>query len=220
VLSPACRWTLAAALAALAPLDLPIALRAEAVRCAGLAAARVHVDASEEGQPSRTWAEVRELLGRLADPLRTSVLGLRRARRAEAPVHGVLVDDALRTAGARDAWLTPVLMRKSRPAHIVSVLAEEPVLPVVRAVLLRQTTTLGVQEPTVIRHTVAGTFRDHGGGRAMSLGQAAPGRRGTRAQRDARVGGRRPRGDGAGPAREASPGTGAGSPRNGSYGRP
>ncbi|MGY1832398.1 nickel pincer cofactor biosynthesis protein LarC [Geodermatophilus sp. SYSU D01180] len=301
--------------AALAPLDLPIALRAERVRRAGLAATRVHVDAPVEGQPDRTWADVRALLARLPEPLRSSASAVFAAlARAEASVHGVPADDvhfhevgaldavadvvgacagfaalgldrlvvspvalggghvrtahgrlpvpgpavlallagtdllahggpddeelatptgvalvttlatasghlpllhapvtgtgagrrdphsrpnvvrlvvgeqpgaeqagtlvqleanvddldprawpvvieALLAAGARDAWLTPVLTKKGRPAHVVGVLADPDTAAAVRGVLLRETTTLGVRETVVSRHALARAFR-------------------------------------------------------------
>jgi pyridinium-3,5-bisthiocarboxylic acid mononucleotide nickel chelatase len=301
--------------AALDPLGLPVTLRTEEVHRAGLAATRVHVDAPEEGQPHRTWADVRALLDRLPDPLRSSASAVFAAlARAEGAVHGVPADDvhfhevgaldaiadvvgvcagfaaldldrlvvspvalggghvrtahgrlpvpgpavlalladgrvpahggpddeelatptgvalvttlatasghlplvsapvtgtgaggrdprhrpnvvrlvvgeepragevetlvqleanvddldprawpvvidALLAVGARDAWLTPVLMKKGRPAHVVGVLAEPGAAAAVRRVLLRETTTLGVREGVVTRHALARAFR-------------------------------------------------------------
>ena len=301
--------------AALEPLGLPITLRREEVRRGGLAAVRVHVDVPVEDQPHRTWADVRVLLDRLAEPLRSSASDVFVAlARAEAAVHGVPADDvhfhevgaldavadvvgvcagvaalgldrlvaspialgsgAVRTAhgrlpvpgpavlalladasapahggpageelatptgvalvtslasgygplppmrptatgtgaggrdpadrpnvvrlvvgealaaespqqvvvletnvddldprawpavladllaaGALDAWLTPVLMKKGRPAHVVSALAEPVAVPAVRAVLFRETTTLGVRESGVARQVLARRFR-------------------------------------------------------------
>ncbi len=301
--------------AALEPLGLPITLRREEVRRGGLAAVRVHVDVPAEDQPHRTWADVRVLLDRLAEPLRSSASDVFAAlARAEAAVHGVPADDVhfhevgaldavadvvgvcagvadlgldrlvaspialgsgsvrtahgrlpvpgpavlalladasapahggpareelatptgvalvtslasgygplppmrptrtgtgaggrdpadrpnvvrlvvgealaaespqqvvvletnvddldprawpavladLLAAGALDAWLTPVLMKKGRPAHVVSALAEPVAVPAVRAVLFRETTTLGVRESGVARQVLARRFR-------------------------------------------------------------
>ena len=301
--------------AALEPLGLPITLRREDVRRGGLAAVRVHVDVPAEDQPHRTWADVRGLLDRLAEPLRSSASDVFAAlARAEAAVHGVPADDVhfhevgaldavadvvgvcagvaalgldrlvaspialgggyvrtahgrlpvpgpavlalladaaapgsgggadeelatptgvalvtslvsgygplppmrptgtgtgaggrdpadrpnvvrlvlgealaadsphqvavleanvddldprawpavltdLLAAGALDAWLTPVLMKKGRPAHVVSALAEPVAVPAVRAVLFRETTTLGVRESGVARQVLARRFR-------------------------------------------------------------
>jgi pyridinium-3,5-bisthiocarboxylic acid mononucleotide nickel chelatase len=301
--------------AALEPLGLPITLRREDVRRGGLAAVRVHVDVPAEDQPHRTWADVRGLLDRLAEPLRSSASDVFAAlARAEAAVHGVPADDVhfhevgaldavadvvgvcagvaalgldrlvaspialgggyvrtahgrlpvpgpavlalladaaapgsgggadeelatptgvalvtslvsgygplppmrptrtgtgaggrdpadrpnvvrlvlgealaadsphqvavleanvddldprawpavlagLLAAGALDAWLTPVLMKKGRPAHVVSALAEPVAVPAVRAVLFRETTTLGVRESGVARRVLARRFR-------------------------------------------------------------
>ncbi len=52
-------------------------------------------------------------------------------------------------AGASDAWLTPVLMKKGRPAHTLSVLLEAVVRPAVLEVLFRETSTLGLREQVV-----------------------------------------------------------------------
>jgi uncharacterized protein (TIGR00299 family) protein len=53
---------------------------------------------------------------------------------------------ALLAAGASDAWLTPILMKKGRPAHTLSVLVTTGLLPAVRRVVFEQTSTIGVRE--------------------------------------------------------------------------
>ena len=57
----------------------------------------------------------------------------------------------LLTAGAHDAWITPIVMKKGRPAHIVSVLCDPSASATVRAVLVRETGTLGVRMSTMRR---------------------------------------------------------------------
>jgi uncharacterized protein (DUF111 family) len=65
---------------------------------------------------------------------------------------------ALLAAGALDAWLTPTVMKKGRPAHVVAALAGPAEVARVREVLLRETTTLGVRETPVVRHALRRTF--------------------------------------------------------------
>jgi uncharacterized protein (TIGR00299 family) protein len=55
------------------------------------------------------------------------------------------VTERLLAAGARDAWLTPIQMKKGRPAVLVSVLAPAGLEPALTDLLLRETTTLGVR---------------------------------------------------------------------------
>src|SRR2546421_6095578 len=59
--------------------------------------------------------------------------------------------ERLMTAGAQDAWLTPIVMKKSRPAVKVSVLCASEREDEVRAVLFHETGTLGVRAVPVIK---------------------------------------------------------------------
>jgi uncharacterized protein (DUF111 family) len=63
--------------------------------------------------------------------------------------------EALRGAGAADAWCTPALMRKGRPGQVLSVLAEPDRLDVVCRVMFEQTTTLGVRISSVQRRSLS-----------------------------------------------------------------
>ncbi|HEX6608117.1 MAG TPA: nickel pincer cofactor biosynthesis protein LarC [Chloroflexia bacterium] len=59
-------------------------------------------------------------------------------------IYGYLLDRLL-GAGALDAWLTPIQMKKGRPATLVSVLTPPAAADALSALLLRETSTLGVR---------------------------------------------------------------------------
>ncbi|HET7387840.1 MAG TPA: nickel pincer cofactor biosynthesis protein LarC [Nocardioidaceae bacterium] len=61
---------------------------------------------------------------------------------------------SLLKAGASDAWLTPILMKKGRPAHTLSVLVRTDlptVADAVRTEIFRQTSTIGLRESLVAK---------------------------------------------------------------------
>src|SRR3954471_331961 len=58
----------------------------------------------------------------------------------------------LMAAGALDAFLTPVLMKKNRPGVMVTVLCDESQIPAMEEILFRETTTLGIRRYPVSRH--------------------------------------------------------------------
>ena len=74
---------------------------------------------------------------------------------------------ALVAAGAFDAWATPIVMKKGRPAHIVSALCEPAQVEAIAAVLVAETGSLGVRATTVERWPQARreSFVDVGGHR-------------------------------------------------------
>jgi len=53
--------------------------------------------------------------------------------------------EVLLEAGAYDAWITPIVMKKGRPAHLVSVLVDPALTEVTRATLQAETGSLGVR---------------------------------------------------------------------------
>jgi hypothetical protein len=84
-----------------------------------------------------------------------------------------VVLEALLAAGADDAWLTPILMKKGRPAHTVSALADPAKAAAVRATFFHETSTLGVRETPAAKTALDREFRavDVGGERiAVKVG--------------------------------------------------
>jgi uncharacterized protein (TIGR00299 family) protein len=69
---------------------------------------------------------------------------------------GVLAN--LLEAGADDAWLVPILMKKGRPAHTLCVLAKPGLTAPLRNQIFRDTTTLGVRQGPLRKTVVARTF--------------------------------------------------------------
>jgi uncharacterized protein (TIGR00299 family) protein len=61
---------------------------------------------------------------------------------------------ALLAAGASDAWLSPIIMKKGRPAHTLHVLVAGGTAEQVRSEIFRQTSTLGVREIAVGKHAL------------------------------------------------------------------
>ncbi len=59
--------------------------------------------------------------------------------------------DRLLTAGALDAWLTPILMKKGRPAQMLSVLCGAATVETLRTLMFQHTSTLGIRRETVER---------------------------------------------------------------------
>lgn len=98
---------------------------------------------------------------------RANVLRASLGRRSDAPTEALVVlecnlDDCspqvlghvverLISQGALDAWVVPVVMKKGRPGHVLSVLTAAPTRRVLLDTLLEETTTLGVRETAVAR---------------------------------------------------------------------
>jgi hypothetical protein len=70
---------------------------------------------------------------------------------------GVLT--ALLAAGASDAWLTPIMMKKGRPAHTLSVLASPETADAVRRVVFTETSTIGLRETAVVKRALEREMR-------------------------------------------------------------
>lgn len=59
--------------------------------------------------------------------------------------------EKLLDAGALDAWLQPIVMKKGRPAQMVNVLCTQELRPTMEKILFSETTTLGVRSYPVQR---------------------------------------------------------------------
>jgi uncharacterized protein (TIGR00299 family) protein len=62
---------------------------------------------------------------------------------------------ALLDAGAHDAWLTPIVMKKGRPAYTVSALADPALAEQIAKVLMHETGSLGVRRTQLDRWAAA-----------------------------------------------------------------
>jgi uncharacterized protein (TIGR00299 family) protein len=58
----------------------------------------------------------------------------------------------LMAAGALDAFVTPIQMKKNRPGVMITVLCDEAKAPAMEEILFRETTTLGIRSYDVSRH--------------------------------------------------------------------
>jgi uncharacterized protein (DUF111 family) len=73
-------------------------------------------------------------------------------------------------AGASDAWVTPILMKKGRSAHTLSVLLRPDVAPGIRSVIFAETSAIGLRETEVGKHELDRDFLSVDvGGQAVSV---------------------------------------------------
>ena len=68
--------------------------------------------------------------------------------------------ERLLEAGARDAFFTPIYMKKNRPAYKLSVLCDEERIREMDEILFRETTTIGVRRCRVERDTLERRFAE------------------------------------------------------------
>jgi len=62
--------------------------------------------------------------------------------------------------GAADAWLVPIVMKKGRPAHTLSVLCRPEQTEALRERIFRDTSTLGVREGALRKYATPRAFVD------------------------------------------------------------
>ena len=71
-----------------------------------------------------------------------------------------VVIERLLAAGAVDAWLTPIIMKKGRPAHTLQVMCASGKADGVRRALFAETSTIGVRTTPVGKHALDRGFVD------------------------------------------------------------
>jgi len=54
-------------------------------------------------------------------------------------------------AGASDVFLTPIIMKKSRPANMLSVLCPKNIVPEMKSIIFNNSTTIGLREYSVTK---------------------------------------------------------------------
>lgn len=110
----------------------------------------MHIEAVGYGAGTRTLPDrpnvLRLVLGtRRAEPARDEVVVIETNIDDSSPEIYEHVMELLFAAGARDVWLTPVLMKKSRPGTVVQVIAEPTSRDLLAGILLRETSAIGVR---------------------------------------------------------------------------
>ena len=102
-----------------------------------------------EGRPNvlRVWLGETEPAGKRMRLIETNIDDM-------SPELLAYTQEALMAAGAADVWFTPIQMKKSRPATMLSVLCQETLESTLVALLLRETSTLGVRVRDVARYEV------------------------------------------------------------------
>jgi uncharacterized protein (DUF111 family) len=70
------------------------------------------------------------------------------------------VIDQLLAAGAHDAWITPIIMKKGRPAFTLSAMCSEADAEAVRRVIFLETSTIGLRETHLRKFVLPRAERD------------------------------------------------------------
>ena len=105
------------------------------------------------GRDPEGWPNVLRLwLGDAIEPARPAMLLLETNIDDMNPEIYGYVQEKLFAAGAADVWFQPIQMKKNRPGIMLSVLCAAEREDAIAALLLRETTTLGVRTSTVTRH--------------------------------------------------------------------
>ena len=68
--------------------------------------------------------------------------------------------DRLFQAGALDVYITPTIMKKSRPAHMLSIITKSEHLDNIRRLVFKETTTIGVRISKMARSILTREIRE------------------------------------------------------------
>lgn len=128
------------------------------------------VEGAGYGAGTRRWADapnlLRAVLGREASAGAGSVLQLEVNLDDLSPQLVAAALAALLEAGALDAWVAPVTMKKGRPGHLLAALCPEERRAALEEVLFRETSTLGVRafrvERSVLERELAAVETPYG----------------------------------------------------------
>lgn len=102
---------------------------------------------------------LRMTLGTVAEAVASNALWVLEANLDDSsPQLFARLFERLFEAGALDVWATPALMKKARPAQVLSVLAESSRRPALEQVLFLESTTLGVRAHPVERAALSRRF--------------------------------------------------------------
>ncbi len=101
-----------------------------------------------------------EPIGRSLPPAATDVMVLETNVDDMAGNLVAALFDALFAAGALDVWASPILMKKGRPAQLVSALVEPERASIVQRAFFLNSTTLGVRMFPMARITLARSLQD------------------------------------------------------------
>jgi hypothetical protein len=107
------------------------------------------------GAGTRRWDDapnlLRAVLGDEAAGRREEIVVLEANLDDLSPQFLAAALEAVLAAGALDAWVAPVTMKKGRPGHLFGALVEDRARDAVEGVLFRETSTLGIRATRVTR---------------------------------------------------------------------
>lgn len=105
------------------------------------------------GRDPEEWPNVLRIwVGDVAEPARPAMLLIETNIDDMNPEMFGYVQEMLFAAGAADVWFQPIQMKKNRPGVMLSVLCSGERESAIAALLLRETTTLGLRVTQVTRH--------------------------------------------------------------------